>query len=161
MKTVTSRRSIGNNARRIKRRVTNKGSAGRNKNMNKKKKRKMIFSLKRYITKSSFFEMMHSCAIINNQQGNEEFVVDSVSTLHMVNSLKYMTNLWEVKIESKTGNKKKLTGYLSGDCKRYQKIYVRFYPVMCTDTTYIPDLSVNIFSVMHVLTKGFNVTSEK
>ena len=32
---------------------------------------------------------------------------------------------------------------------------------MCTDTAYIPDISVNIFSVTRALTKIFNVMSEK
>ena len=33
--------------------------------------------------------------------------------------------------------------------------------MVCTDTTFIPDLSVNIFSVTRALTNGFNLTSEK
>ena len=32
---------------------------------------------------------------------------------------------------------------------------------MCTDTEYIPDLSVKGFSMTHVLTKRFNLMSEK
>ena len=31
----------------------------------------------------------------------------------------------------------------------------------CTDTAYIPDLSVNIFNVTHALTQGFNLMSDK
>ena len=38
------------------------------------------------------------------------FVADSGSTSHMVNSLKSMTNLREVKTVVKTGNKKTVTG---------------------------------------------------
>ena len=36
---------------------------------------------------------------------------------------------------------------LQGDRKGYQKRDGKFYLVMCTDTSYILDLSVNIFNV--------------
>ena len=70
-----------------------------------------------------------------------------------------MTNLREVKTVVKTGNKKTMTGLLQGNWKRYQKSDGKFYPVTCTDTAYIPNLSVNIFSVTCTFTKGFNMTS--
>ena len=54
-----------------------------------------------------------------------------------------------------------MMGSLQVYYKRYQKIYCKFYPVTCTDTAYIPDLSVNLFGVARVLNKGFNVMSEK
>ena len=72
-----------------------------------------------------------------------------------------MTNLQEVKTVAKTVNKKTVMSFLRGDCKGYHKIDGKFYPLTCTDTAYIPDLSVNVFSVTRVLTKGFNVMSEK
>ena len=72
-----------------------------------------------------------------------------------------MTNLREVKTVVKTGNKKTMTGLLRGNWKEYQKIDDEFYPVMCTDTAYIPVLSVNISSVTRVLTKEFYMTSDK
>ena len=77
----------------------------------------------------------------------------------MLNSLDNMTKLQEVKKVLKTGNRRTMTGFLQGDRNEYHKIDGKFYLVMCTDTAYIPDLSVNIFSVMRALTKGFNVTS--
>ena len=54
-----------------------------------------------------------------------------------------------------------MPGLLQGNRKEYQKRDGKFYPVTCTDTVYVPDLSVNIFSVTRVLTKGFNVTPVK
>ena len=54
-----------------------------------------------------------------------------------------------------------MTGSLRGNWKGYHKIDGKLYPEMCTDTSYIPDFSVNIFSVPRALTKGFNMTSEK
>ena len=33
--------------------------------------------------------------------------------------------------------------------------------VTCTDTSYIPDISVNIFRVTHALAKGFNLKLER
>ena len=70
-----------------------------------------------------------------------------------------MKNLREVKRVVRRGNKKSITGSLRGDWKGYQKRDGKFYSVMCTDTAYIPDLSINIFSMTRALTKGFNVTS--
>ena len=61
----------------------------------------------------------------------------------------------------KTGNKKTMTGLLRGKWKGYQKIYGKLYPVTCTETAYIPYLSVNIFIMKRALTKGLNVTPEK
>ena len=52
-----------------------------------------------------------------------------------------------------------MTGLLQGDWKGYQKRGGKFYPVTCTDTEYIPDLSVNIFSMTRAFTKLFNVLS--
>ena len=49
------------------------------------------------------------------------FVADSGYTSQMVNSLKNMTNLRELKTLVKTGNKKTMTGFLQGDWKGYQK----------------------------------------
>ena len=46
-----------------------------------------------------------------------------------------------------------MTVSLQGDWKGYQKIDGKFYPVTCIDTAYIPDLSVNIFSVKRALTE--------
>ena len=70
-----------------------------------------------------------------------------------------MTNLLrEVKRVFKTGNKKTMMVSLRGDLKGYQKRDGEFYPMTSTDTAYIRDLSLNIFSVMHALTKGFSVT---
>ena len=85
------------------------------------------------------------------------YVADSGSTSHMVNNLKNMTNKKIVK----TGNNKTMMGLLRGDWKVYKKINGTFYPVTCTDTSYIPDLSVNIFSGTRALTIEFNVMSEK
>ena len=87
------------------------------------------------------------------------FVADSGSMSHMVNSLKNMTKLQELKIVVKKENKKVIMGSLQGYWKEYQEIYCELYPVTCIDTAYIPALSVNIFSVTHTLTKGFNVMS--
>ena len=61
----------------------------------------------------------------------------------------------------KIGNKKTIKGSLWGDWKRYQKMGGKFYPVMFTDTAYMPDLNVNISSVTCVLNILFKVTSEK
>ena len=72
------------------------------------------------------------------------FVADSGYTSHMMNSLKNMTNLREVKTSVKTGNKKTITGSLQGNWKLYQKIYGRLYSALCNNTAYIPDLSVDI-----------------
>ena len=88
-------------------------------------------------------------------------VADSGSTAHMVNRLKNMTNLREIKTVFNTGNRKMMTVLLRGDWKGYHKINDKFYPVTCNDTAYIPGLSVDIFSVMRALTKGFNIVSEK
>ena len=70
-----------------------------------------------------------------------------------------MTNLREEKIVFNAGNKKTMTGSLRADWKGYHKIDVKLYPVKCTDTAYIPALSV-FFGVTCALTKGFNVTPE-
>ena len=78
-------------------------------------------------------------------------IADSGSTSHMVNSLKNMANIREVNTVGKTGNKKIMMGSLQRDWKRYHKRYGKIYTVTCTDTVYIPDLSVNIFSVAHSL----------
>ena len=79
----------------------------------------------------------------------------------MANNLNNITNLLGVKTAVKTWNKKiikvLLWGYWKGNHKRDGK----FYLVTRTETSYIPDLSVNIFSMTHALTKGFNMTSEK
>ena len=72
-----------------------------------------------------------------------------------------MKNIGEVKTVVNIGNKEMMTGSFWGDCKRYHRIENKFYLVMCTDTVYIPDLSVNIFSAMRASTKGFRMTSEK
>ena len=77
----------------------------------------------------------------------------------MVNSLENITNLLEVKTVFKTENKKMMMVLLWGDWKGFQKRDDKFYSFTCTDTAYIPDLSVKIFSVTNVLTKGFNLTS--
>ena len=55
----------------------------------------------------------------------------------------------------KTENKKTMMGFLQGDEKGYQKIDGKLYPVMCTDTAYIPYLIINIFSVTCALTEGY------
>ena len=72
-----------------------------------------------------------------------------------------MINLIEVKTVFNTGNNKTMMGLLRGYWKGYQKRDGKFYQVTCTNTAYIPDLSVNIFSVTRALTKGFNVKSDK
>ena len=66
--------------------------------------------------------------IINNEK-KEIFIADSRSTSHMVNSLKNMTNLQEVKTVVKKGNKKTMTGSFWGDLKGYEKRDDKFYPV--------------------------------
>ena len=60
LKTVTARRNLANNERTVTRRVTNKRSAGRNKNLTKKNKRKRLTLLKRYITTRYFSVMKQS-----------------------------------------------------------------------------------------------------
>ena len=72
-----------------------------------------------------------------------------------------MINLIEVKTVVNTGNNKTMMGLLWGYWKGYQKRDGKFYQVTCTNTAYIPDLSVNIFSVTRALNKGFNVKSDK
>ena len=89
------------------------------------------------------------------------FVAESGSTSHMVNSLKNMTNLQELTTLVKTRNKKTTTELLQDNWKGYQKIDGKNYLVMSTDTAYMPDLSANIFSMPHTLTKGFNKIPEK
>ena len=89
------------------------------------------------------------------------FIADSGSMSHMVNSLSNMKKLRDVKKLVKTGNKKMMTCSFRGYWKRYQKRDGKFYPVTCNETEYIPDLSVNIFSMTRALTKAFNMTSEK
>ena len=64
LKTVTERRNLANNERTATRRVTNKRSSGRNKNMAKKNKRKRLTLLKRYITTRYFSVMTQSHAKI-------------------------------------------------------------------------------------------------
>ena len=64
LKNVTARRSMGKNARTVTRRATKKRSSGRSNIMTKKKRRKRLMPLKRYITTSSFLAMMHSRAKI-------------------------------------------------------------------------------------------------
>ena len=54
-----------------------------------------------------------------------------------------------------------MTGSLRGEKKGNQKWGGKLYPVTCTDTANIPDLSVNIFSMTRALTKRFNMTLEK
>ena len=46
-----------------------------------------------------------------------------------------------------TGNKKTMMGSLRGYRKGYNKIDGKFYPLICTDIAYTPDLSVIIFRV--------------
>ena len=70
LKNVTAIRSTVNNAHNVTIRVTKKSSAVRNKNMIKKKKRKILMSLKIY------------------KEIEKMFVDDSGSTSHMLNSLK-------------------------------------------------------------------------
>ena len=96
-----------------------------------------------------------------NKTIEQMFVDESGATSYMVNSLKNITNLREVKTVVKTGNDKMMRGSLQSDWKGYQKRDGKFYPVTCTDTAYILDLSVNIFSVTRVLTNELNVKSEK
>ena len=52
-------------------------------------------------------------------------------------------------------------GLLQGDWNGYHKINGILYLVTCTETAYIPGLSVNILSMTRGLTKGSNMTSEK
>ena len=78
---------------------------------------------------------------------------------HLVNILKNITNPKEVKSVSNSRKKKTVKGCIWGNWKGYNKIDGGLYPVMCTATAYIPDLSVNIFSVMHAITKEFNMTT--
>ena len=62
--------------------------------------------------KSSSLAMMHlreKNKTINKKIG-KMFVADSGSTSHMVNSLKNITNIKELKMVVKTGNKKRMTG---------------------------------------------------
>ena len=54
-KNVTARRSMGNNARTITRRVTKKSSFRRNKIMTNKNKNKRLISLKTYVMTRSLF----------------------------------------------------------------------------------------------------------
>ena len=56
---VTSRISMGNNARTVTIRVTNKRSSVKNKKMTEKKKIKRLMSLKRYITTKYILEKTH------------------------------------------------------------------------------------------------------
>ena len=69
------------------------------------------------------------------------FVAKSGSTSYMVNSQENMTNLQEVRTVIKTVNKKTMMGFLNENCKGYQKINGKFYPVTCTNTEHIPYLS--------------------
>ena len=95
----------------------------------------------------------------NNKETEKMFAAVSGYTSHMVNSLENTKNLREVKTVVKTDKKKIITGPLQGDWKEYQKIDGKFYSVTCTETSYILDLSVNIFSVTHALIQRFKVTS--
>ena len=45
-------------------------------------------------------------------------------------------------------------GSIQLDWKGYHKIDGKLYQVVCTDTEYITDSILNIFSVTHALTKG-------
>ena len=54
------------------------------------------------------------------------FVADSGSTSHVVNSLKNMTNLWEVKTVINTGNNKKLRARLEATVRDTRKEMVKF-----------------------------------
>ena len=89
------------------------------------------------------------------------FVADSGYRSHMVNRLKNMMNLRELKTMVKIQNKKTMTGLIWGNWKGCQKRDGKIYLVMCHDTSYILYLRVNILSVTCALTKVFNVTPEK
>ena len=54
-----------------------------------------------------------------NHKIEEMFIADSVSTSHMVKSLKNIKNLQEVKTVVKTGKNKTMTGSIQGDWNGY------------------------------------------
>ena len=56
-----------------------------------------------------------------------------------------MKKLKEVKQLVNNGFKKTMEGLLQGLWNVYKKIYDKLYDVKCMNTSYIPDLSVNIF----------------
>ena len=72
-----------------------------------------------------------------------------------------MTKLREVKTLVNKGNKKTMIGSLHGNWKGCQKRDGKLYQVTCTGTANILYLSVNISSITCMLTKVFNVTSDK
>ena len=80
-----------------------------------------------------------------NLEIKEMFIADSGLTSHIINSLRNMTNIWEVKTAVKTVNKKTTTGSLWGYWKGYHKRDSKSYLVTCNDTAYITNLTVNIF----------------
>ena len=67
------------------------------------------------------------------------FVAESGCKPHMVKSIKNKRKLQEAKTVVKTGKNKTTMGSLQGDWKGYHKRDGKFYPVMCTDTSYILD----------------------
>ena len=83
-------------------------------------------SLKRYIMKIYFF--VDDALTCKNKTINniieQMIVADSVSTSHMVNSLKNITNLREVKTVVNIGNNKTIMVLLHSGRKGYQKYMV-------------------------------------
>ena len=159
---VAERRSMGKNAQNVTIRFPKKRSSRRNKNTTKKNRRKGMVSLKRYILTSSSLAMMHLRAKI--KQSTSKLSKCSLLTqniCHILWTAWKIINLQEVKGVVKTGNKKMMAGLLPCAWNGYQKRYGKLYPVTCTDTAYMPDLSINIFSVTGELTKLLNVRLEK
>ena len=119
LKTVTPWKSMGNNESTITRKSTNKKSSEINKNMTKKKIRKRLISLKRYIVTSSFLKMTHS-----REDKNLSRILRKWSLL-----IQYISHIWRTAWEYdkptkrktlvKRGNKKTTTSSHWGSWKRY------------------------------------------
>ena len=87
--------------------------------------------------------------------------MDSGSTPHLVNSIKNITNIQEVKDIANTRNKKTMTGYILFDWERYHKRDGILYSMTCNNKLHMMDLSVTISSVTHVIIRGLKITPEK
>ena len=82
--------------------------------------------------------------ITKNPEKNS--VADPESTSHMVNSLKKIINMHRLKAVLNNRNEITMIGSLWGKLKGFYKRDKSLYPIMCTDTVYIPDLSPNILA---------------
>ena len=83
----------------------------------------------------------------NQKHDSETFIADSGATSHILNLEENMKNLKDAKTQVTVGDSRRPSGIERVNCHGWQKRYGKLHCLTLTNTSVIPGIHANIFSM--------------